>query len=127
MCRIGVDLSFDDVEKELLKERELIFVIKTQLNNLLNQIMIQIRKLRKNVVNLGEDLYRKINTLTIEQHNENLNENNIAISILKNNYEFEPAYVFLSISLMRYILTLLMVYLFTAKYLSRNGIVLLRT
>lgn len=86
---------FDDVEKELLRERELIFGINDQLEDLLDKVVLQIRKLRAFVYNLNVDLHNKQNALKIENHNVKINENNIEISVLNNKHVFKPAYVFL--------------------------------
>lgn len=82
---------FDDVEKELLRERELILGINDQLEDLLDKVVLQIRKLRAFVYNLAEDLGFKQNTLKIEAHNEKLNENSIEISVLDSKNVFKPA------------------------------------
>jgi tektin-1 len=79
---------FDDVEKELLKERELILGIKDQLEELLDKVLLQIRKLRPFAYNLAEDLHLKQNTLKIEEHNEQLNEK---CSVLDTKNVFKPA------------------------------------
>lgn len=82
---------FDDVEKELLRERQLILGVNDQLEDLVDKVVLQIRKLRSFSYNLTVDLHSKQNTLTIELHNENLNENNVEISILNNKNVFKPA------------------------------------
>lgn len=82
---------FDDVEKELLRERQLILGINDQLEDLVDKVVLQIRKLRSFSYNLGVDLHCKQNTLTIEVHNEKLNENSVEISILNNKNVFKPA------------------------------------
>lgn len=94
---MGIDWVFDNVEKELLRERELILSIKDQLDNLFDKVMLQIRKLRAFVYDLGNDLNCKQNTLSIETHNEKLNKKNIEKSVLNNKNVFEPAYVFFSL------------------------------
>lgn len=86
---------FDDVEKELLRERELIFGINDQLEDLLDKVVLQIRKLRAFVYNLDVDLYNKQNALEIETHNIKLSKDNIEVSVLNNKHIFKPAYVFL--------------------------------
>jgi len=82
---------FDDVEKELLRERELILGINDQLEDLQDKVVLQIRKLRAFVYNLTMDLRCKKNALKIEEHNENLNENIVEISILNDKNIFKPA------------------------------------
>lgn len=83
---------FDDVEKELLKERELILSIKDQLEELLDKVVLQIRKLRPFVYNLAEELRFKQNTLKIEAHNEQLNEKCFnKSSVLGTKNVFKPA------------------------------------
>lgn len=82
---------FDDVEKELLRERELIKVVNIQLEDLVEKVKVQIRKLREFVYNLTEDLHCKENTLKIEECNEKLNENSIELSVLKDKSIIKPA------------------------------------
>lgn len=90
-CRQGIDLVFDDVEKELLRERELIKVVNSQLEDLVEKVKVQIRKLREFVYNLAEDLLCKENTLKIEECNEKLNENSIELSVLNDKNIIKPA------------------------------------
>lgn len=90
-CRQSIDLVFDDVEKQLLRERELILGINDQLEDLQDKVVLQIRKLRAFVYNLAVDLRCKKNALKIEEHNENLNENTVKLSILNNKNIFKPA------------------------------------
>lgn len=90
-CRRGIDLVFDDVEKELLQERELILGVNDHLEDLLDKVVLQIRKLRAFTYHLAEDLSFKQNTLKIEAHNEKLNENSIEISVLDNKNVIKPA------------------------------------
>uniref|UniRef100_A0A2H8TUB0 Tektin n=1 Tax=Melanaphis sacchari TaxID=742174 RepID=A0A2H8TUB0_9HEMI len=90
-CRQNIDLVFDDVEKELLRERELILGIKDQLEDLQDKVVLQIRKLRTFVYNLTVDLRFKENALKIEKQNENLNETTVDKSILNNKNIFKPA------------------------------------
>lgn len=82
---------FDDVEKELLRERELIKVVNSQLEDLVEKVKMQIRKLREFVYNLAEDLYCKEKTFKIEQYNEKLNENSVELSVLNNKNIIKPA------------------------------------
>jgi len=88
---MGIDLVFDDVNKELLRERELILGINDQLEDLLDKVVFQIRKLRAFVYNLTVDLQYKQNTLQIETNNKNLNENTIELSVSNNINVFKPA------------------------------------
>lgn len=90
-CRMSIDLVFDDIEKELLRERELILGVNDQLEDLLDKVVLQIRKLRAFVYSLAIDLRYKQNTLKIEMHNEKLNENSVEISILNDKNIFKPA------------------------------------
>jgi hypothetical protein len=83
---------FDDVEKELLKEREIVLNVKDQLEELLEKVLLQTRKLRSIVYNLADDLRLKKNTLTIEAHNEILEEKHFdEISTLNIKNVFKPA------------------------------------
>ncbi|XP_025202987.1 tektin-1-like [Melanaphis sacchari] len=90
-CRQGIDLVFDDVEKELLREREVIKVVNSQLEDLVEKVKVQIRKLREFVYNLAEDLKCKENTLKIEEYNEKLNEKSVELSILNDKNIIKPA------------------------------------
>lgn len=89
-----MDLVFDDVEKELLRERELIYGIKEQLEELLDKVVLQIRRLRAFVYNLTVDLRYKQNTLKIEEHNGKLDGNHIDPSVLNDKNVFKPAWVY---------------------------------
>jgi len=82
---------FDDVEKQLLQERELIKVVNSQLEDLVEKVKVQIRKLREFIYNLIEDLHCKENTLKIEEYNEKLNENSIELSVLNDKNLIKPA------------------------------------
>lgn len=82
---------FDDVEQELLRERQLIYGVNRQLEELLDKVVLQIRNLRSFVHNLTVDLRHKQNTLRIEAHNEQLNENSVEISVLNDKKVFKPA------------------------------------
>ncbi|XP_050533476.1 tektin-1-like [Daktulosphaira vitifoliae] len=89
--RIGIDLVFDDVERELLRERLLIVGINDQLEELLDKVVLQLRKLRSFAYNLSVDLEHKENVLKIEAHNEQLSDNSIEISVLNSKHMFLPA------------------------------------
>ncbi|XP_050437299.1 tektin-1-like [Adelges cooleyi] len=89
--RVGIDLVLDDVEKELLRERQLIVGINERLEDLLDKVVLQLRKLRSFVYNLSVDLQYKHNVLEIEAHNESLNENSVQISVVNSNDIFAPA------------------------------------
>lgn len=82
---------FDDVQKELLRERELIFGINDQLEDLSAKVVLQIRKLRAFVYNLSVDFRYKQHTLKIEAHNEKLAEHGAKISVLSDKNVFKPA------------------------------------
>lgn len=84
---------FDDVERKLLQERELIKIVKSQLEDLVEKVKVQIRKLREFVYSLVEDLHCKENTLKIEEYNEKLNEKSIELSVLNDKSLIKPAYV----------------------------------
>lgn len=87
---------FDDIERELLRERELIKIVNSQLEDLVEKVKMQIRKLREFVYNLAEDLHCKENTLQIEEYNEKLNEKSIELSVLNDKSIIKPAYVLFS-------------------------------
>lgn len=89
-------MVFDEVERELLRERELIKIVNTRLEDLVEKVKVQIRKLREFVFSLAEDLHCKENTLKIEEYNEKLNEKSIELSILNDKSIIKPAYVLYS-------------------------------
>ncbi|VVC26078.1 Tektin [Cinara cedri] len=95
-CRASIDLIFDNVEEQLIRERELILIVKLQLEDLFDKVMIQIRKLRKFDVDLGEDLHGKLETLKIENHGRTFNEKNIDLCILDDQHVIEEAKVSLT-------------------------------
>jgi len=66
-------------------------VVNSQLEDLVEKVKVQIRKLREFVYNLAEDLQFKEKTLKIEECNEKLNENSIELSVLNDKSIIKPA------------------------------------
>lgn len=125
-------MIFDTVEKELLRERQLILDVQDQLEDLFGQIVLQIRKLRIFYLYLDNDFNCKLNTLKIEHHNATLNEHNVDLSVLNDKTVIKPTYVFIPPSAFREIFRALNSYCYrrvlspTGKYPSWNGTVSLR-
>lgn len=74
--RIGIDLVHDDVEKNLLKEREVIMGVMALLQKTLDQVIEQIRIMRSRRYNLEKDLTDKFGALDIDQDCRNLRDDN---------------------------------------------------
>lgn len=77
--RIGIDLVHDDVEKNLLKEREVIRGVMALLKKTLDQIIEQIRIMRSRRYYLEKDLTDKFGALDIDQDCRNLRDDNSTI------------------------------------------------
>ncbi|XP_072163428.1 tektin-1-like [Diadema setosum] len=74
--RIGIDLVHDDVEKNLLKERETIQGVMELLQKTLDQITEQIRIMRSRRFYLEKDLKDKFGALSIDQNCRELRDDN---------------------------------------------------
>ncbi|KRT78319.1 hypothetical protein AMK59_8646 [Oryctes borbonicus] len=79
--RLGIDLCHDDVERELLKEIDVIEGAQTLLQRTLEQANEQIRRLRSTNYFMDRDLEDKTNVLKIDQHNLGLKETSLNLSM----------------------------------------------
>lgn len=79
--RLGIDLCYDDVEKELLKERQVIEGAQSLLNRTLEQVVEQLRRLRALIYTLVTDLNQKSEVIAIDKHNRGLQETSLNLSL----------------------------------------------
>ncbi|XP_011633588.1 tektin-1 [Pogonomyrmex barbatus] len=80
-CRLGIDLVHDDVERNLLKEREVIQEAENLLSRILEETCEQIRKLKATLYYIDHDLENKESNLHIDRRNVTLKENDFNLSI----------------------------------------------
>ncbi|XP_022914995.1 tektin-1 [Onthophagus taurus] len=85
--RIGIDLCHDDVERELLKEIDVIEGANKLLVRVLEQANEQVRRLRSTIYFMDRDSEDKDNVLKIDGHNLSLNENSMNLSLY---YGYSP-------------------------------------
>ena len=79
MKRQSIDLVHDDVEKELLKEVEVLQGVLALLERIKEQADEQQRLNRKAIYNLEKDLTDKFAALTIDEHNSELKNNSAGL------------------------------------------------
>ncbi|KAL6431396.1 hypothetical protein ACFW04_007197 [Cataglyphis niger] len=79
--RLGIDLVHDDVEKNLLKEREAIQKAESLLDQMWKENGEQIRKTKATLYYIDRDLENKESNLHIDRHNINLKESDFNLSI----------------------------------------------
>ncbi|XP_039303275.1 tektin-1 isoform X1 [Solenopsis invicta] len=79
--RLGIDLVHDDVERNLLKEREVIQESENLLDRILKKICEQIRKLKATLYHIDRDLENKEINLRIDRRNLTLRETDFNLSI----------------------------------------------
>ncbi|XP_054008593.1 tektin-1 [Hylaeus anthracinus] len=79
--RLGIDLVRDDVDRELLKECEVIKGVENLLVRVLEQTQEQIRRLKATLYYMDHDLEDKENNLRIDRHNLTLKETGMNLSI----------------------------------------------
>lgn len=72
--RLGIDLVHDDVEKELLKEREMIQEAENLLARVLEEICEEIRKMKATLYYIDNDYENKECNLHIDRCNVALKE-----------------------------------------------------
>ena len=77
--RVAIDLVHDDVEKNLLKERETIVGVMALLQRTLDQTTEQIRIMRSRRYQLEKDLTDKFSALDIDQDCRNLRDDHSAL------------------------------------------------
>lgn len=92
--RLGIDLVCDSVEKELLKECQVIKGAENLLVRTLEQTQEQIRRLKATLYYMDHDLEDKENNLRIDKHNLTLKETSLNLSIYHGTSRLNPSYVF---------------------------------
>ncbi|KAM0729178.1 Tektin-1 [Formica fusca] len=80
-CRLGIDLVHDNVEKNLLKEREVIQRAESLLDQIWKETGEQIRKTKATLYYIDHDLENKESNLHIDRYNINLKETDFNLSI----------------------------------------------
>uniref|UniRef100_A0A1B6M9P2 Tektin n=1 Tax=Graphocephala atropunctata TaxID=36148 RepID=A0A1B6M9P2_9HEMI len=91
--RLGIDLCHDDVERELLKEREVIEGAQSLLDRTLEQVNEQLRRLRALIYTLVRDLNGKAEVIAIDKHNRGLKETSLNLSLYHGNTPLDPGTV----------------------------------
>uniref|UniRef100_A0A1B6GLH9 Tektin n=1 Tax=Cuerna arida TaxID=1464854 RepID=A0A1B6GLH9_9HEMI len=91
--RLGIDLCHDDVERELLKEREVIEGAQSLLDRTLEQVNEQLRRLRALIYTLVRDLDGKAEVIAIDKHNRGLKETSLNLSLYHGNTPLDPGTV----------------------------------
>ncbi|XP_054257827.1 tektin-1 [Macrosteles quadrilineatus] len=91
--RLGIDLCHDDVEQELLKERDVIQGTQSLLVRTLEQVNEQLRRLRALIYTLSKDLDSKAEVMAIDKHNRALKETSLNLSIYNGNTPLDPGNV----------------------------------
>ncbi|XP_023021555.1 tektin C [Leptinotarsa decemlineata] len=89
--RLGIDLCYDNVEKQLKKELQVIEGGRSLLNRTLEQSNEQVRRLRSTVYFMDRDLEDKGNVLKIDQHNSALTNTSLNLSIYHGMTPLDPA------------------------------------
>ncbi|XP_031848349.1 tektin C [Nomia melanderi] len=89
--RLGIDLVCDDVERQLLKECEVIKGVENLLVRTLEQTQEQIRRLKATLYYMDHDLEDKENNLRIDRHNLTLKETSLNLSIYHGTSRLDPS------------------------------------
>ncbi|XP_053988087.1 tektin-1 [Hylaeus volcanicus] len=89
--RLGIDLVRDDVDRELLKECEVIKGVENLLVRVLEQTQEQIRRLKATLYYMDHDLEDKENNLRIDRHNLTLKETGMNLSIYHGTSRLDPS------------------------------------
>ncbi|CAH1155046.1 unnamed protein product [Phaedon cochleariae] len=89
--RLGIDLCYDFVEKELKKELQVIEGGQSLLTRVLEQANEQVRRLRSTVYFMDRDLEDKSNVMKIDQHNTSLTNTSLNLSIYHGFSPLDPA------------------------------------
>ncbi|KAF7286316.1 tektin C [Rhynchophorus ferrugineus] len=79
--RIGIDLCYDDVERELKKELEVIEGTQAMLKKALQQANEQVRRLKSTMYFMDRDLEDKSNVHKIDNYNSNLTHTSLNLSL----------------------------------------------
>nr|CAI5860677.1 unnamed protein product [Callosobruchus analis] len=91
--RLGIDLCFDEVERELKKELRVIEGAQSLLVRALQQANEQVRRLRSTIYFMDRDLEDKGNVLKIDTHNTSLTNTSLNLSIYHGFSPLDPATV----------------------------------
>lgn len=92
-CRLGIDLVHDDVERNLLKEREVIRGAESLSGRVLKETLEQIRKLKATLYHIDRDLKDKESNLHIDRRNVTLKETDFNLSIHQGTLHLDKSYV----------------------------------
>lgn len=90
---MGIDLVHDDVEMNLLKEREIIQKAENLLDQMWKENGEQIRKTKATLYYIDHDLENKESNLHIDRHNINLKETDFNLSIYHGTSPLDKSYV----------------------------------
>jgi len=88
--RSGIDLVHDNPEIELIKEVEVIKGVQELLKRDIEQATEQIRRNRKGIYDLEQDLQDKGNTIGIDDYCKNLHNNSAEITLYPDKVYIEP-------------------------------------
>ena len=83
----------DEAQKELRKECEVIKGVEHLLIRVLEQTQEQIRRLKSTLYHMDHDLEDKENNIRIDQHNLNLKESSLNLSIYHGTSALNPSSV----------------------------------
>ncbi|CAK9809921.1 TEKT1 [Anthophora plagiata] len=89
--RLGIDLVCDEVERELLKECDVIKGAENLLVRILEQTQEQIRRLKATLYYMDHELEDKENNLRIDKHNLTLKETSLNLSIYHGVSRLDPS------------------------------------
>ncbi|KYM93880.1 Tektin-1 [Cyphomyrmex costatus] len=92
-CRLSIDLVYDDVETNLLKEREVIQGAENLVDRILRKTYEQIRKLKATLYCIDHDLENKENNLHIDRRNVTLKETDFNLNIYHGTSPLDKSYV----------------------------------
>lgn len=91
--RLGIDLVHDDVEKNLLKEREVIQRAENLLDRIWKETGEQIRKLKATLYHIDHDLENKESNLHIDYRNIILKETDFNLNTYHGTSPLDKSYV----------------------------------
>ncbi|XP_025833788.1 tektin-1 isoform X2 [Agrilus planipennis] len=89
--RLGIELCHDDVERELLKEVDVITGAQKLLQRVAEEASEQVRRLRSTIYFMDRDLENKENVLKIDQRNLILAETDLSLSMYHGFTPLDPA------------------------------------
>ncbi|XP_033213795.1 tektin-1 [Belonocnema kinseyi] len=94
--RLGIDLVHDVAQTELRKECEVIKGVENLLVRIVEQTQEQIRRLKSTLYHMDHDLEDKENNIRIDQHNLNLKETSLNLSIYHGTSALNPSTITLN-------------------------------